>query len=142
MAQLYSRLSGMGMDQVLEKLGLVRKPEETNWEFRKRAFPTLWNHYWPEHDSLAVEFLMLLPQDYWTEQDMTRYMFLRMEQAKLRGGYDKKRLSPQTEAKVLRELSRFAKGFFTDPFEYRKQGMFGLKPAPTDRIAEKILAEG
>ncbi|MDP3785063.1 MAG: hypothetical protein Q8R12_03235 [bacterium] len=117
MAHQYGRICGMGFDTILEQLGLVRQTNETNWQFRKRAFPTLWEHLGNEHDTLAMEFLLLLPQGEWSEPDITRFMMLSMS-------------NPSKK-----DLEKFARGFSIDPLEFRK-----ARPAKTDWIANEIIA--
>ena len=119
MTRQYSRISGMDFDSTLEQLGLTRQASETNWQFRKRAFPILWEHFGNEHDTLAMEFLLLLPQGEWSEMDMTRFMMLRMS-------------NPSKK-----DLEKFARGFSMDPLEFRK-----ARPAKTDWIANEIIASG
>jgi len=116
MAHLYGRICGTGFDVILERLNLVRQTNETNWQFRKRAFPILWKHLGNEHDTLAMEFLLLLPQGEWSELDMTRYMMLSMN-------------NPSEK-----DLEKFARGFSCDPLEFRK-----TRPAKTDWIANEII---
>ena len=116
MTHKYARICGTGFDAILDRLGLVQQAGETNWQFRKRAFPTLWEHFGNEHDTLAMEFLLLLPQGEWSESDMTRFMMLR------------------TSNPSKKDLEKFARGFSMDPFEFRK-----ARPAKTDWIAREIL---
>lgn len=117
MAHKYGRICGMGFDAILDRLGLVQQSGETNWQFRKRAFPMLWEHLGNEHDTLAMEFLLLLPQGEWSEPDMTRFMMLRMS-------------NPSRK-----ELEKFARGFSVDPLEFRR-----TYPAKTDWIAQQIAS--
>jgi len=119
MAHQYGRICGIGFDAILERLGLVRQANETNWQFRNRAFPILWEHLGDEHDTLAMEFLLLLPQGEWSELDITRFEMLRM------GNPSKK------------DLEKFARGFSMDPLEFRK-----ARPAKTDWVANEIIASG
>lgn len=116
MAHLYGRICGMGFDAILAQLGLVRQTNETNWQFRKRAFPTLWEHLGNEHDTLAMEFLLLLPQGEWSEDDMARFLMLRMD-------------NPSKK-----DLEKFAREFSRDPLEFRR-----ARPANTDWVAREII---
>lgn len=118
MAYKYSRICGVGFDTILDRLGLVQQSNETNWQFRKRAFPTLWENFGNEHDTLAMEFLLLLSQEEWSEFDMTRFMILRMS-------------SPSKK-----DLEKFAQGFSMDPVEFRNK----TNPMRTDWIAQIIVS--
>ena len=119
MAHRYGRICGVGLDAILEQLGLVRQMNKTNWQFRKRAFPILREHLGNDHDTLAMEFLLLLPQGEWSEPGMTRFMMLRMS-------------NPSKE-----HLEKFAREFSVDPLEFRR-----MHPAKTDWIANEIIASG
>lgn len=117
MVNRYDRLIGVGFDKILKDLELAQWANETNWEFRKRAFPILWEHFGKEHNTLAMEFLMLLPEGHWSDMDKVRFLGLDLR-------------NPSTEA-----LKKFAQGFSVDPVEFRKK-----RPAITDGTAQEIIA--
>ena len=92
----------MDIDAILQRLDLHQKENESDWDFRKRAFPALWKYFTKgDHTTVAMEFLFFLDSDGWSGLDEARYMRLFFS-------------SPD-----INDLEKFIEGFSCDPVEFR-----------------------
>jgi len=91
---------GASLDARLKEYGFTRKEEESDWDFRKRIFPDL---YEIDKDR-ALEFLMGASTAEWDEMDKMLVMAFAMENRSDR-----------------QSLIKFARGFADDPIRMRKR---------------------
>ncbi len=95
----YDPYAGDALDKNFSGLGMPRLAGESDWEYRKRMFPSL---YQKSGRSTAVSILFGCSITELSEEDKTVYRYL---------SFDPKR----------GELVSFAKGFPEDPKEYREK---------------------